>query len=65
MMLNPYPLFQGNEEAIGIGSGVTFLRLNFIDDKNLVFLMFVYIDTFMISTLSAPINSRIPCSSMY
>lgn len=48
-----------------VGYELCFFRLNLIDDRNLVFLMFVSIVALRIYILYAPIMSNIPYSSMY
>jgi hypothetical protein len=54
-MLNP--LFHGRVRGIATGWGFIFFRVNFMLDKNFVFLTLVSILTLMTSTLSGPISS--------
>lgn len=60
LTFKPYPLFHEILVEIVCGYEVNFFRLNFIDDKNLVFFMFVSIEILIIYIVYAPIMSRTP-----
>lgn len=64
-MFNPQPLYHGRLVGTEIGYELCFFRLNFIEDRNFVFFMFVSIVALRIYMLYAPIISKMPYSSIY